>query len=635
MKRRAMGIGVWVWTLVLVSTNGVQAQIAEDMIFHNGKIVTVDDPGFNSQVGTIAQAMHVQAGKIVQLGASAEILNLAGPDTKVMDLKGRMVLPGLILTHAHPWDWNAVEPTVVKSVLTDDIVVTRFLEGSPEENLKALPGVLAEAVEKARPGQWIYIVFTLGRKYEYGTRGNGPYGRGGISPEAFNALDGTHITKAQLDTLAPNNPVLLRDVFISLMVNQKALDESLKVFPQPDVNRINEDTGMGGAGAMRWFFGDVVMKDHYPKLVELMRLGLEWWAGYGMTTFSSNAYNPTNLRVYTDLDRQGQLPVREGWSWNWRTKHFYPDPYFLDVLRTFTGQGTDYFWFVGGRIIEGGSCTTARVLPTSKLAKIEGMGIEEAARNCAYGPGSDYAKLLYDYIKRGNRFVNHHTVGDRDIDNIINIIYQASKDAGMTDEEIRAKRHALDHSQMFPRADQVQPFKRLGIYASGNVFEIYQGSPAIFDIYGETAAGWIVPKNRLSEAGLYNTLEMDRALGTTDFTIFTGLDMMIRRESWDGKVYAPDQRVDRQTALKISTIWGAYYLFKEAQLGSLEPGKWADFMVIDRDYLTIPEEDIGNVRVLMTMVAGKTIHLVPSLAREFGMQPAGAQVTQGGPAAEW
>ena len=118
-----------------------------------------------------------------------------------------------------------------------------------------------------------------------------------------------------------------------------------------------------------------MMKDHYPELVEVMRLGLEWWSGYGMTSFSSNAYNPTNIRVYTDLDRQGRLPMREGWSWNWRTKHFYSDPYFLDVLRAFAGQGTDYFWFVGGRIIEGGSCTTARVLPTSKLAKMEDMGI--------------------------------------------------------------------------------------------------------------------------------------------------------------------------------------------------------------------------------------------------------------------
>ncbi len=78
-------------------------QIAEDMIFHNGKIITVDDHGFNSQVGTIAQAMQVEDGKIVQLGANAEILALAGPDTQVMDLKGRMVLPGFILTHEHAW----------------------------------------------------------------------------------------------------------------------------------------------------------------------------------------------------------------------------------------------------------------------------------------------------------------------------------------------------------------------------------------------------------------------------------------------------------------------------------------------------------------------------------------------------
>ncbi len=103
MKKKAMGVGVWVWTLVLVSTIGVRGQIAEDMIFHNGKIVTVDNHGFNSQVGTIAQAMQVQDGKIVQLGATNEILALAGPATKVIDLRGRMVLPGFILTHEHAW----------------------------------------------------------------------------------------------------------------------------------------------------------------------------------------------------------------------------------------------------------------------------------------------------------------------------------------------------------------------------------------------------------------------------------------------------------------------------------------------------------------------------------------------------
>jgi hypothetical protein len=70
-------------------------------------------------------------------------------------------------------------------------------------------------------------------------------------------------------------------------------------------------------------------------------------------------------------------------------------------------------------------------------------------------------------------------------------------------------------------------------------------------------------------------------------------------------------------------------------VGTIQSGKWADFIVIDRDYLTIPEDDIGNVRVLMTVVGGKTIHLVPSLAKEFEMEATGAQVTHGGAAANW
>jgi len=91
MTNKAMGIGVWIWTLALVSTSAVQAQIAEDMILHNGKMVTLDDHSFNSQVGTIAQAMQIQDGKIIQLGTNTEILALAGPDTQVIDLQGRTV----------------------------------------------------------------------------------------------------------------------------------------------------------------------------------------------------------------------------------------------------------------------------------------------------------------------------------------------------------------------------------------------------------------------------------------------------------------------------------------------------------------------------------------------------------------
>ena len=620
----------------------VCAQTPADMILYNGKILTVDDHGFTSRLGMIAQAMHVRDGKVLHVGNNAAIRAMAGADTTIIDLKGRTVIPGIVLTHEHPWDWNPVEPTLVKAVLKDDTIIVRFLEDSPDENVKAFPGVLSQAVKKAKPGQWIYIVLTYGKHYQYAPWGTGRLGRKGLDPKSFDPVGEGRISKAQLDALAPNNPVLVRDVFVSMQANQKALDESRRIFSEPDVNPVEEGRNSGGEGGVprfRWMFQNVVMKDYYPQLVELMRQGLEWWAGYGMTTFASNAYDPMNIKVYGELDQKGKMAVREMWSWNWRPEHFYSDQFFLNTIVNLTGRGTDHFWFGGGAIIQGRGCTDAEILKSSTLASSKERGLDgyyqARDQSCAYNPGSDYAKLLYNYIKAGGRFVNHHMIGDRDIDNVLVIIEKASKDAGMTDEEIRAKRHTFDHSVMFPRPDQVEFFHRLGIITSGTPFEIYLGSPAAYNLWGERAVNWEVPKKRLVTGQIYNSLELDHAIGSTDLTIMAPISWMITRKSWDGKVYAPDQRVDRATALKISTIWGAYYVMRENFLGSLEPGKWADFAVLDRDYLTVPEEEIANLRVLMTVVGGKIIHLVPSLARELNMQPAGAQVLLGGPAAQW
>jgi hypothetical protein len=397
-------------------------------------------------------------------------------------------------------------------------------------------------------------------------------------------------------------------------------------------------TRRGGAPNFRWMFQSVVMHDFYPELKEIMRQGMEWWAGYGMTTFSSNAYEPANIRVYSELDKEGRMPVRELWTWNWRLEHFYTDPYFLAAINNLTGLGSDYFWFGGGRITEGIGCSIAEIQPSSKLAVSPDLPkgyYESRQRGCAYSPASKNAQLLYDFIKSGNRFVAHHMVGDRDVDNVMAVIEKASKDAGMTDEQIRAKRHTFDHSVMFPRPDQVPLFQKLGIITSGTPFEIFLGSPATFDVYGEKAVNWEVPKKRLVDAKLYNSLELDHAIGSSDLTIMEPLSWLITRKAWDGKVYAPDQKIDRETALKVATIWGGFYVMRENLLGSLEPGKFADYVVLDRDYLTVPEDEIGKLRVMMTVVGGKTIHLVPSLAKELGMEPAGPQVKLGAPASKW
>ena len=618
------------------------------MIVYNAKIVTLSDHSYTTQVGTVAQAMHIKDGKVLHVGDNAQIRAMAGPNTKQLDLKGRTVIPGLILTHEHPWDWNPVEPGPVKKVLTDDVIVTRFLEGSPEENLKAFPGVLAEAVQKAKPGQWIYMVFTLGKNYEYSQTGNGGFGRLGLDPNVFNAM--SRITQEDLDAASPNNPVLIRDAFTSILINKKAAEEARKVFNQPDVNPPDRpSTGgptppgaapqgstVGNPNMMRWMFGDVMMKDYPSQLAEVMRLGLEWWAGYGLTAFSSNAYTPSNLGVYGELDRKGQMPIRTMWSWNWRQNYFYSDLYFLYSQAMNIGSGTDYVWFGGGRGVTGGGCTMLDPSPTSKLASVRVLQVQDRQQLCNYAPGKPGDRLLYDWIKAGGRYVGNHTSGDMDVDNILRIIDKASRDAGMTEEQIRAKRHAIDHMVLWPRQDQIPALKKYGIIASGDSFEIIQSSPAVFEIYGERGASQVVPKKRVVDAGIPTTMENDRALGTTDLTLFSsGITPMIDRKGWDGRVYGADQAIDRVLALKSATYWGAYYLLREDVLGSLEPGKWADYVVLDRDYLTVPVEQIKDIHVLMTVVGGRVIHLVPSLAREVGLQPAGSQVGLGGMAAKW
>jgi hypothetical protein len=392
-------------------------------------------------------------------------------------------------------------------------------------------------------------------------------------------------------------------------------------------SQINHENGIGGANSMRWMFSDVVMRDLYPQLREIQRLGLTWWAGYGMTAFGSQAYDPAGLRVYTDLARKGEMPIRTMWGWNWRENFFNNDVYWVNALVFMEGLGDDFLWNGGAR----GAETVGR--GCSVLAPRVPLAPNQA--NCAYGAGGKNHKTLYEFIKRGGRYALTHTQADKDIDHLLDIIETASKDAGFSLAQIRAKRHTFDHLVMAPRPDQLKRIKNLGMVLGGNTFEIYQASPGILEAYGDQAVEWVVPKKSLVDAQIPSGFEVDRALESTNLTMFWALARSIDRKAFDGKVYAPSQKIGRELALKTATTWGARYLMKEEMLGSLEPGKWADFIVIDRDYLAIPESDIEKIRVLMTVVGGKVVHLVPSLANDIGMKPVGAQVELGGAASRW
>ena len=243
------------------------------MIVYNAKIVTMDDDSFEPRVGRIVQAMAVRDGKILSTGSNNDVRALAGPQTKILDLKGRTVLPGFTSTHEHPTSWAFVDPHAFLHVLPgDDVVITRWMDFKPpKEQLAQFDSTMREAVSKAKPGQWIMIEFNLGPDWQL----QGPLG------ETINSS----IKKEYLDVLAPNNPVIVKDGFIGAIVNQKAYDALHAVhpalLPAGPVPYANPVEGPNSFQTDRWFEPDAMFQGKLPVLADVLKSELELWASWG------------------------------------------------------------------------------------------------------------------------------------------------------------------------------------------------------------------------------------------------------------------------------------------------------------------------------------------------------------------
>ena len=184
----------------------------------------------------------------------------------------------------------------------------------------------------------------------------------------------------------------------------------------------------------------------------------------------------------------------------------------------------------------------------------------------------------------------------------------------------------MDHCYGAPRPDQIPVFKKYGIIASCKPLYAYYELVEDVRLYGERWAEWVSPRKSLIDAGVITTTEIDRGIGPMTFTPFgVNLHTDVTRMSRDGRAYVPKERIDRVLALKAHTIWGAFYVMREDQLGSLEPNKWADFIILDRDYLTVAEEDIPKIQVLATAVGGQFVHVRKDIAADLNESPKGAQ----------
>ena len=538
---------------IFLSLDAVSAERA-DLILVNGKIITVDDRF------TIAQALAIERGRIVAVGTNAQIAKLADAGTQKIDLKGKTVIPGLIDNHAH---WiRAAEHDEVRF----DAVTSRA---------KALQ-LLAARVRAERPGEWIVTL-------------------GGWSEEQF-LDDPRGFPLAELNRIAPDNPVALQSVYSHTYLNTAALkaaqiDEST---PNPRGGTLEKDAngkltgvvrGAGGvafvAAKIPLYASDEAWLANTRKLVrELNSMGITAWLDAGGRGMSEKHYEPYRL-----LAQRGELDVRAFWT----TIRQPATPEQVDKVLAEIAQhkaflGNDYFDNVGWGESAYMPTTTTLLRPDSNTKP------EDLAQ---------FKRISQALAARGI-YSNTHVEMSAQIDAFLDAYEEISRTT-----PIKGLRWSFSHLDQVSDA-QLERMKRLGLTAQIHSRPLIQGV-LMHKAHGDKA--WeMPPMRRVQASGIHWGLGSDATAVTTSNPFYT-LSFAVTGRMVSGQE-VNRQTITREQALIAHTRNNAFIVFQEANLGSLAPGKYADLLVLDRDYLKVPANEIKDIKPLMTMVGGKVVYEV-------------------------
>ncbi|MBI2822798.1 MAG: amidohydrolase family protein [Acidobacteria bacterium] len=562
-----------------------------DTLLQHGKGVTVD-----SQF-SVVQAVAIREGKIVAVGSNDDVQRWAGPQTRVIDLQGKTVLPGFVDTHSHPHE-GGLDRYAGQAVpeLRPQIVQGK----NYEDFLTGIRGVAA----RTKPGQWAIV------RLQPADLANDFWLK-----HSFRDMD--KVAAGKLILIDQGTRGLLTSEGLLMFKNRYGGQESELLRLPSLVDEKGQPTGRFRAEVVRVIKTDLIMNGKKAILADTYYKLMLDLAKFGITTWSSTLQPLQAREVFAELNRQGKMSTRLAYTHASGFQSFADAVGFYERLGAIQGFGTDYMWLIGASPANNdGSypniCTSITSVPKE---------IKEREQ-CFSGPGTFKREAMEAIVRAGNRITGLHISGDKVLDQLMDAIEAGSKAAGMTEEEIRARRHATDHCDYNPRPDQVQRAVKLGLYFSCKASTLFgDGYENFIRDYGEKYLGWLSPINSILEAGGKVVVELDR-YPSEDRSAFLDLQTWITRKDSKGNVINADERIDRQTALKMLTIWAAEYVLRENLIGSLEAGKWADLIVLDKDYLTVPEDQIKEIKVLLTLLGGRPTHAAGEFASLSSWQQA-------------
>lgn len=534
-------------------------ETAPELIVHNAKIVTVDEDF------SIAEALAIKDGKFVAVGTDSRVLAMADPKTRVVDLEGKTILPGFNDTHSH----------VVQMGLNLPATVDLSAVGS----IADIQQVVAERVAESEVGEWI---FSEGGWWQ------------------FMLADGRLPNRHDLDEVSPNNPVALRGGHY-FIVNSLALERLsyTKETPDPPGGEIWRDEEREPTGfLLRAAYRPVLQ--HFPKLsreeqLEGIRQAIRRVNRWGMTSYREAGGSKEQVEMLREIYEMGELTIRVDWAYDVAPKT--PEEQIDSVLEALGSPGEQ--WGEG-------------MFRSDGLAELFLDGAEESAfLRDAYQGRPDYRGLQLVPQEQLNMFAvaaarhgwrpGPHAVGDAAIDQALEAFEQANARTPIT-----AKRWMLDHAILL-QTDQYERVKKLGLIVNAQPRHNYIIGDKFIEFWGRPRAEMAYRLRDWLDNGIMLTLGADRPISLRASPLMQIYIAVTRKTGWGG-VLGADQAISRDEAIRAITYQPAYTTFEEHEKGSIEPGKYADFVVLSEDILTIPAEDIKDIDVLATVLAGKLVY---------------------------
>jgi predicted amidohydrolase YtcJ len=543
--------------------------VKADVVYRNGFVYTADGPRSR------AQAFAVKDGKFIAVGSNDDMKAITGKNTKTVNLKGKMVMPGLIDTHIH----------ALRGALTS--LGLAFPVTSSVDEIKAAVKKYIDD-KKLKKGDWVE-----GAKW---------------------SIDYHKLNAKMLDEVSPNNPVFLHDWTNHLAwVNSAALKAAkiTKDTPDPEAGVIDRDSSGNPTGTLHDKALGLITAAMPPPKDKVVEERAAWifnkLNSYGITGIVTAQLDPMRLRAYRALESKDKLTVRIQGSWDFNTRY---------VTKTFEEQSKTFM-------------TREKRGENSPLINVDGVKIYmDGVPNDAEGGSpmidryataptfgtpsideSTFSTWMLRFDTEGLKVMAHAT-GSLSVRHFLNAVEATRRANG------KGPTHHMAHSMLvYPEEVDRFNFERSNFVAEVSPYQLWVPDPTAnyswphligrdrFDLT-------FTPLKTIIDAGAMVTYGSDWD-NIPEPDPWFAMEGMITRQYPGHPEYGqlnPDERVDVETAIEIFTRNGAMAMEKENETGTIEPGKSADFIIINQNILKIPVEKIHKTKVLQTVLQGKTVY---------------------------